>query len=122
MVSPLGCSSLLLLRLLRHEHLYTADPRFNGHIILSNRFKFVKPNQLSGVQVILSTISMLSNPMLGKFTKIIPMKTVVVDEASQIEIGHYMSIFTEFERTLGKVCFIGDDKQCQLPPPALTHS
>jgi hypothetical protein len=44
----------------------------------------------------------------------IPVSTLVIDEASQIEIGHYMSIFTEFATTLGKVCFIGDDKQCKI--------
>lgn len=96
-----------------HEHLYTSDSRFDGHVILSNKFKLVKPSQLTGVKVILSTISMLSNPLLSKFTKAVPIKIVVVDEASQIEIGSYVPMFHTFS-SIQKVCFVGDDKQ--LPP------
>ena len=98
----------------RHEHLY-GDSCFNGHVILSNTFKMVKPHQLSNVKVILSTVSMISHPLLSKFTRAIPMKTVIVDEASQIEIGSYIPMLITFS-SIRKMCFIGDDKQCEYPP------
>jgi len=41
------------------------------------------------------------------------MKSLIVDEASQIEVGNYISVFSTFQN-LRKACFIGDDKQ--LPP------
>jgi len=59
---------------------------------------------------------MLSNNSLkrcGVF-RVIPIITLVVDEASQIEIGDYVPVFNKFKTTIRKVCFIGDDKQ--LPP------
>ncbi len=55
---------------------------------------------------------MLSNQHISKFTLHVPVKILVVDEASQIEIGQYISVFSTFKNTLRKVCFIGDDKQC----------
>ncbi|THV07311.1 hypothetical protein K435DRAFT_710061 [Dendrothele bispora CBS 962.96] len=57
---------------------------------------------------------MLSNNQLGKLTRSIPIKTLVVDEASQIEIGDYYPVFNTAAGTLQKICFIGDNKQ--LPP------
>ena len=57
---------------------------------------------------------MLSNCHISKFTKEIPLETMVVDEASQIEVGSYFSIFTNFKHSIRKLCFIGDDKQCML--------
>jgi hypothetical protein len=54
---------------------------------------------------------MLSNANIKVFLKKVPMNCLVVDEASQIEIGNYITTFTEFGATLRKVCFIGDDKQ-----------
>jgi regulator of nonsense transcripts 1 len=39
------------------------------------------------------------------------MKTVIVDEASQIEIGSYIPMLITFS-SIRKMCFIGDDKQC----------
>lgn len=40
------------------------------------------------------------------------MKSLIVDEASQIEVGNYISVFSTFH-SLRKACFIGDDKQCK---------
>jgi hypothetical protein len=37
---------------------------------------------------------------------------LVVDEASQIEIGEYLSVFTRY-LSIRKICFVGDDKQCE---------
>lgn len=55
---------------------------------------------------------MLSSPLVPKiFMKECPLKTLVVDEASQIHVGNYVSVFYK-NANLRKVCFIGDDKQC----------
>ncbi|RXW22846.1 hypothetical protein EST38_g3012 [Candolleomyces aberdarensis] len=96
-----------------HEHLYTEDTRFDGHLLISYRFKKIRRRDLEGCRVILSTLSMLSNIYIHKFTRHIPMKTLIVDEASQIEVGSYVPAFTAFP-SLRKVCWIGDNKQ--LPP------
>jgi regulator of nonsense transcripts 1 len=57
---------------------------------------------------------MLSNRFIRKFTSRIPIRTLVVDEASQIEVGDYVTVFSDFHSTLRKAIFIGDDKQCML--------
>jgi superfamily I DNA and/or RNA helicase len=62
-------------------------------------------------QVVLCTLSMLSDSRLRTFTGVIPINTLIIDEASQIELGNYTSIFSAFLKTLRKVCFVGDDKQ-----------
>jgi hypothetical protein len=94
--------------IVRHEHLYS---KIQDNIIRSDTFKGAQ-SRIQDCQVILCTLSMLSNPAIRKFTWSIPVQTLVVDEASQIEIGDYLAVFTSFFRTLRKVCFIGDDKQC----------
>ncbi|KAJ2926342.1 hypothetical protein H1R20_g10754, partial [Candolleomyces eurysporus] len=96
-----------------HEHLYTEDARFNGHLIISSEFKRIRSRDLKGCRVVLSTLSMLSSTFITKFTRHIPMKTLIVDEASQIEVGNYVPAFIAFS-SLRKVCWIGDNKQ--LPP------
>ena len=70
---------------------------------------------LLGSRVILCTISMLSTNRLTQlgFTNIVPVQTVIVDEASQIEAGNYLPIFVKYKTTLRKMIFIGDDKQCR---------
>lgn len=93
-----------------HEHIYEA---VKDNLICSDRFKFVSPPQMRGMKVILCTISMLSNSLMSKFTRYVPLQTLIVDEASQIEIGAYIPVFTTYT-SLRKCCFIGDDKQ--LPP------
>jgi hypothetical protein len=55
---------------------------------------------------------MLSNSKLSFFTRLVPVEIVVVDEASQIEIGDYLPMLSLFQTTLQKLVFIGDDKQC----------
>ncbi|KAF8150796.1 P-loop containing nucleoside triphosphate hydrolase protein [Crassisporium funariophilum] len=95
-----------------HEHIYH---KVENNIIRSDSFfSGASKSNLRGCQVILCTISMLSNKLISKFTMEIPIRTLIVDEASQIEVGNYVSIFTTFQNTLRKACFIGDDKQ--LPP------
>ncbi|KAI0034237.1 P-loop containing nucleoside triphosphate hydrolase protein [Vararia minispora EC-137] len=97
-----------------HEHLYHEIAR---NIIRSDQFP--KGNalfeKLKGCQVMLCTLSMLSNKraqILG-FFRAVPLINLVIDEASQIEVGNYVSVFSN-HNTIQKVCFIGDDKQ--LPP------
>lgn len=99
---------------LRHEHLYE---KIRENIIVSDMF--FKPDALrealQGTQVILCTLSMISNRKLQKLvTQMVPIINVIVDEASQIEVGQYMPLFKSFGETLRKICFVGDDKQCKL--------
>jgi hypothetical protein len=68
---------------------------------------------LNGSRVILCTLSTLANGKLSTcgLTKLVPVRTVVVDEASQIEVGDYVPLLHLFSRTLEKMVCIGDDKQ-----------
>ncbi|RDB26163.1 Regulator of nonsense transcripts 1 [Hypsizygus marmoreus] len=95
-----------------HEHIYTKLSEDN--VIRSDRFMKLSPHALKGCKVMLCTLSMLSNRFIGKFTSQNPIKTLIVDEASQIEIGNYVTVFSHHHTKLRKACFIGDDKQ--LPP------
>ncbi|KAL4064428.1 P-loop containing nucleoside triphosphate hydrolase protein [Scleroderma citrinum] len=96
-----------------HEHLYA---HIHSNIIISEEFiEKSTMKQLYGCPVVLCTLSMLSSNklhQLGAF-KMVPLRNIVVDEASQIEIGDYIPVFTTAS-TIRKVTFIGDDKQ--LPP------
>lgn len=90
-----------------------------------------------GVTLVLSTLSMLSNPVLndkGLF-KLIPVRSLIVDEASQIDVFEFMVIdldifgldrsvilsiqhlFYKFSKVLEKVCFFGDPKQREVLSP-----
>jgi hypothetical protein len=60
--------------------------------------------------VILCTLSMLSS-LRPQLVQIVPVETLIVDEASQIPIGDYLYAFHAFALTLRRACFIGDDKQ-----------
>ncbi|KAI6042882.1 P-loop containing nucleoside triphosphate hydrolase protein [Pisolithus marmoratus] len=97
-----------------HEHLYAS---IHANIIVSDEFKDGSglAGQLSSCPVVLCTLSMLSSSNLiksGAF-RVAPLQTIIVDEASQIEVGSYIPLFTT-TTTIRKVSFIGDDKQ--LPP------
>jgi hypothetical protein len=82
-----------------------------------------------GATVVLCTLSTLSNPQLlqcGLFD-LLPVKSLVIDEASQIDVFEFMVIpvpalwaisdtlnqhlFHKFSKVLTKVCFFGDPKQ-----------
>jgi hypothetical protein len=96
----------------RHEHLYHKLPNY---VIRSNEFSSPSvQRELQQCEVILCTLSMLSNVRILEkgFTDAVPINTLVVDEASQIEVGDYTNVFSTFKSTLRKMCFIGDDKQC----------
>ncbi|KAI0091304.1 P-loop containing nucleoside triphosphate hydrolase protein [Irpex rosettiformis] len=92
-----------------HEHLYHSISR---NIVRSDDIKKAA-RELKGVKVILCTLSMLSNPRIDIITSKVPLKYMVVDEASQIAVSDYIAPLEAFS-TLQKICFIGDDKQ--LPP------
>jgi hypothetical protein len=104
----------MLMMSFRHEHLYRKISK--NMIVTDNRFP--KPSALlktlQGNQVILCTLSMISNPKLRDgLTQAVPIINVIVDEASQIEVGQYIPLFKTFGNTLRKICFVGDDKQCK---------
>ena len=94
----------------RHEHLYTT---IKANIIPGSEFSG-RLSELNGCPVVLCTLSMLSNDSLrrqGVFRRT-PLHTVVIDEASQIEVGDYIPLFTNFP-TIRKAVFIGDNMQCE---------
>ena len=98
----------------RHEHLYEVI----GHnMIESGNFKktdLENERMVSGSRVMLCTISMLSSrKVMQSFTKIVPVQTVIIDEASQIEVGDYLPALAKYKTSLRKMVFIGDDKQCR---------
>ena len=96
---------------IRHEHIYT---KVQDNVIRSECFAKISSHVLKDCKVMLCTLSMLSNRFIHKFTSRIPVRTLVVDEASQIEVGDYVTVFSDFHSTLCKAIFIGDDKQCMF--------
>ncbi|PBL03561.1 P-loop containing nucleoside triphosphate hydrolase protein [Armillaria gallica] len=97
-----------------HEHLYTL---IEPNLIRSNEF----PTNIVGMKrllldsrIILCTLSMLSNDRISTIVHIVPVETIIFDEASQINIGGYLPVIHRFASSLRKMVFIGDDKQ--LPP------
>ncbi len=65
-------------------------------------------------RIILCTLSMLSNDRISTIVHIVPVETIIFDEASQIDIGGYLPVIHRFASSLRKMVFIGDDKQCTL--------
>ena len=49
------------------------------------------------------------------FPELVPVETLIVDEASQVEIGDYLIPLSRFHNSIQKLIFIGDDKQCMCP-------
>ncbi|KII85034.1 hypothetical protein PLICRDRAFT_329256 [Plicaturopsis crispa FD-325 SS-3] len=95
----------------RHEHLYG---KIRGNIVRSDDFPddiVAAERRLLDTRVILCTLSMLSNDEMECIPMVAPIQTVLVDEASQIEVGAYVPLFSRWGRTLQKIVFIGDDRQ-----------
>ncbi|KAI0341058.1 P-loop containing nucleoside triphosphate hydrolase protein [Trametopsis cervina] len=97
-----------------HEHLY--KEALEERLIRSSDFKddiLDTQTLLKGSKVILCTLSMISNPRIrtSGFDRLVPVETVIVDEASQIEVGDYLPLLAQFQQTIKKLAFIGDDKQ-----------
>ncbi|KAI0037095.1 P-loop containing nucleoside triphosphate hydrolase protein [Vararia minispora EC-137] len=98
-----------------HEDLYE---RVQANIIRSDTFPetaLEAERKLGDANVVLCTLSMLSNHRMRVFSRIRRMETVIVDEASQIEIGDYVPLLHDFGSALAKLVFIGDDKQYRMP-------
>jgi len=96
----------------RHEHLY---PKLVDKLIMSDTLTneiVTTESRLKGARVILCTLSMIAHPRIGALTRIVPVQTAIVDEASQIEIGNYVPLLVQHQSTLRKLVFVGDDKQC----------
>ncbi|KAK0485263.1 P-loop containing nucleoside triphosphate hydrolase protein [Armillaria novae-zelandiae] len=97
-----------------HEHLYTV---IEPNLIRSDDFVediVGMARQLLDSRIILCTLSMLSHDRMSTIARIVPVQTIIFDEASQIEIGDYLPVIHRFASSLQKMVFIGDDKQ--LPP------
>ncbi|KAF7336708.1 Regulator of nonsense transcripts 1 [Mycena venus] len=98
----------------RHEHLYQ---KIMDNVLRSDDmdddFEQMEQRMLHS-RVVLCTLSMLSNPRLSAITRLVPLQTLMVDEASQVEIGDFVPMLYRFSRSLQKMVFIGDDRQ--LPP------
>lgn len=97
----------------RHEHLYQ---KIEWNVIRSDDFSTDRVGTsriILGSKVILCTLSMFSHPRLAYtgITRIVPVETVIVDEASQIELGDYLPLWSLHGKKMKKMVFIGDDKQ-----------
>ena len=83
---------LLSILLLRYEHIYD---KVEQRLLCSDSFP-QQPNDMEraigGSPVILCTLSMLSNPILDdrRVYKLVPLERLVIDEASQIDVGEFM--------------------------------
>ncbi|KAJ6508011.1 AAA domain-containing protein [Mycena vitilis] len=100
-----------------HEHLYE---KINPNLIRSDILTddlVATERLLLRSKVILCTLSMVSNHRISPIARLVPLQTVIVDEASQVEIGNYLPMIERFSTTLRKLVFIGDDKQCKYRMP-----
>ncbi len=97
----------------RHEHLYRRLARLVIRSAEFGRSLVETERVLGGAKVILCTISILSHPRLGSagFISLVPVDTVIIDEASQIEVSDYIPMISKFGKKIRKLVFIGDDKQ-----------
>ncbi|KAA1467650.1 P-loop containing nucleoside triphosphate hydrolase protein [Dentipellis sp. KUC8613] len=94
-----------------HEHLYD---KISDKVILSDEFPtdlVTAENALLDARVILCTLSMMSSSHISPIARVARVQTVIIDEASQIQIGDYIPLLQYFKATLAKLVFIGDDKQ-----------
>jgi hypothetical protein len=100
--------------LTRHEHIYhKIEPKVIRMDKLPDNQLGVERMIGSTTRVVLCTLSMLSNPKISEsgLTRVVPVQTVIVDEASQIEVGDYLPLLHRFGPKLRKMAYIGDDKQ-----------
>ncbi|KAF9459527.1 P-loop containing nucleoside triphosphate hydrolase protein [Collybia nuda] len=99
-----------------HEHIYTLIGKSLIRIdTLPTKMADTK-KVIGSSCIVLSTLSTLSNPTLVKngLFKLVPVDRLVIDEASQIKVFDFMSVFVQFSN-LKKICFFGDPKQHSLP-------
>ncbi|KAF4614778.1 hypothetical protein D9613_003277 [Agrocybe pediades] len=94
-----------------HEHLYQ---KLEERVLRSDEFPesvVVAERMLCGAKVILCTVSMLSSEKIAPVIALVPVQTIIFDEASQIDVTDYLPALFRFKSTLRKFVFIGDDKQ-----------
>ncbi|KAG8829690.1 hypothetical protein FRC17_006185, partial [Serendipita sp. 399] len=96
-----------------HEHIYT---KVKHNLCVSSNLPKTKHEVrtfLGSSRVILCTLSILTSPKLRNldFYTWMPVTSVVVDEASQIQIGDLLPMLHYFESDIKRVCFVGDHKQ-----------
>ncbi|KAJ7593254.1 P-loop containing nucleoside triphosphate hydrolase protein [Mycena floridula] len=97
-----------------HEHLYS---KIEANVIRSDELPenaYAMERLLKGSRVVLCTLSMITNDKMATLCRVVPVETVMIDEASQIAVGDYIPMLYQFGHTIKKIVFIGDDKQ--LPP------
>ena len=80
----------------------------------------ISPFSLKKIKVFLCTLDMLNAPNVQALARKCTLETLVIDEASQIEMKDYISILSKFGNHIQKICFIGDDKQCKHITPYLS--
>ncbi|KAF9553827.1 hypothetical protein CPC08DRAFT_727629 [Agrocybe pediades] len=100
-----------------HEHLYQ---KLEERVLRSDEFPesvVVAERMLCGAKVILCTVSMLSSEKIAPVIALVPVQTIIFDEASQIDVTDYLPALFRFKSTLRKFVFIGDDKQHRMPVP-----
>jgi hypothetical protein len=82
--------SLQYLHARRHEHLYKGIEKT---LIRSDVLPLREVSkEFDGIKLVLSTLTMLSNPQLQDcgLLRLIPVKSLVIDEASQIDVFEFM--------------------------------
>lgn len=77
---------------IRHEHIYQ---KVEQHLVRSDMLPCDRGDverMVGGSPIILCTLSMLSNPILHErgLYHLVPVERLVIDEASQIEVGEFM--------------------------------
>jgi superfamily I DNA and/or RNA helicase len=95
----------------RHEHLYekTEHKMIRTDSLPETRLEAQR--MLLGARVILCTSATLLNERLANIAAVAPVETLIMDEASQIEIGDYVPVINRYQHYLRKMVFIGDHKQ-----------
>ncbi|KAK0469716.1 uncharacterized protein EV420DRAFT_58543 [Desarmillaria tabescens] len=96
-----------------HEHLYRL---IESNLVRSDDFvpdRAAMERLLLDSRIILCTLSMLSNDRMSTIARIVPVQTIIFDEASQIEVSDYFPVIHRFASSLQKMVFIGDHKQLQ---------
>ena len=102
---------MISLRISRHEHLYEQIDR---KLIRSDHFPETPQTAARAVldaRVMLCTLSCLSVDRLQSIAHVVPPQVILVDEASQIEVGDLVPALHRFRGLLKKVVCVGDDQQ-----------
>ncbi|EAU85577.1 hypothetical protein CC1G_06290 [Coprinopsis cinerea okayama7 len=94
-----------------HEHLYQKVEHRMIRTDSLPKTAIEASRMVLGSRVILCTLTTLLNDKLSNIARVVPVEALVVDEASQIEVGDYIPIINRYQSTLRKLVFIGDHKQ-----------